>query len=74
MRKIIAVLETVVRYDTLYIGGGNARLLESGLQPNVKSVSNEAGITGGVRLWGQRMDEFFDGPAFTIAIANEDTR
>jgi polyphosphate glucokinase len=71
VRKIIAVLETVVRYDTLYIGGGNARLLESGLQPNVKPVSNEAGVTGGVRVWDHRMDELFEDSAFTIA--NEDT-
>jgi polyphosphate glucokinase len=74
VRKIIAVLETVVRYDTLYIGGGNGRLLESGLQPNVKPVSNEAGITGGLRVWDHQMDELFDDGAFTIAIGNDDTR
>jgi polyphosphate glucokinase len=74
VRKIIDLLETVVMYDTLYIGGGNARLLESGLQPNVKPVSNEAGITGGVRVWDNRMNELFDSGAFAIANADEDTR
>ena len=74
VRKIIDLLETVVMYDTLYIGGGNARLLESGLQPNVKPVSNEAGVTGGVRVWDHRMDGLFDSCAFAIANADEDTR
>ncbi|MGH8528031.1 MAG: ROK family protein, partial [Gammaproteobacteria bacterium] len=51
IRKIIGILETVITYDTLYIGGGNAELIEPPLPANVKIVSNTAGITGGVRLW-----------------------
>src|ERR1700730_457388 len=43
----------------LYIGGGNARLIEPPLPANVKTVSNIAGITGGVRLWDGRMDHAF---------------
>jgi polyphosphate glucokinase len=43
----------------LYIGGGNARLIEPPLPANVKIVSNIAGITGGVRLWDGRMDHAF---------------
>jgi polyphosphate glucokinase len=62
LRKIIAILETVINYDTLYIGGGNARLIDLQLPSNVKTVSNEAGITGGVRLWDGRMDHLFGGP------------
>ena len=57
MRKVIGIMQTLVTYDMLYIGGGNARLLESPLPDNVKTVPNEAGITGGVRLWNARMDE-----------------
>jgi polyphosphate glucokinase len=59
VRKIIAILETVITYDTLYIGGGNAELIEPPLPANVEIVSNTAGITGGVRLWDERMDHAF---------------
>lgn len=47
VHKIIAVMRTVMTYDMLFIGGGNAHLLEPLLPANVKTVSNEAGITGG---------------------------
>jgi polyphosphate glucokinase len=59
VRNIIGILETVITYDTLYIGGGNAKLIEPPLPANVKIVSNTAGITGGVRLWDGRMDYAF---------------
>jgi polyphosphate glucokinase len=59
VRKIIGILETVITYDTLYIGGGNAELIERPLPANAKIVSNTAGITGGVRLWDGRMDHEF---------------
>jgi polyphosphate glucokinase len=59
IRKIIAILETVVTYDALYIGGGNARLIRPPLPANVEIVANTAGITGGVRLWDKRMDHAF---------------
>ena len=59
VRNIIGILETVITYDTLYIGGGNAKLIEPPLPANVKIVPNTAGITGGVRLWDGRMDHAF---------------
>lgn len=59
LRRVISLLETVVRYDVLYLGGGNARLLAPPLPANVRIVSNDAGITGGVRLWEKRMDPVF---------------
>jgi polyphosphate glucokinase len=59
VRKIIKILETVINYDTLYIGGGNSRLIESPLPDNVKIVSNEDGITGGVKVWSKQMDQSF---------------
>jgi polyphosphate glucokinase len=60
MRKVIGIMEVLVTYDTLYIGGGNAHLLDEPLPEHVKVVSNEAGITGGVRLWDKRMDVVFE--------------
>lgn len=73
VHKIIAVLETVVMYDALYIGGGNSRLIEPGLPANVKTVSNQAGITGGVRVWDERLDELFEAPPSAFALAGEHT-
>ncbi|MCI0467022.1 MAG: ROK family protein [Beijerinckiaceae bacterium] len=61
--KVIGILETVIAYDVLYIGGGNAKLITSPLPANVRIVSNAAGITGGVRLWDRRMDLEFAGQA-----------
>lgn len=57
--KVVKILETVVNYDMLYIGGGNARLIESPLPDNVQTVSNQDGITGGVKVWDKRMDRAF---------------
>jgi polyphosphate glucokinase len=52
------VLETVrrirnlVNFDVLYLGGGNARLFTAADLPDgVKPAENEAGLTGGARLW-----------------------
>lgn len=52
------VLETVrricdlVNFDMLYLGGGNARLFTAAdLPEGVKPAVNEAGLTGGARLW-----------------------
>ena len=60
MRKVIGIMQVLVTYDMLYIGGGNARVLEQPLPDRVKITPNEAGITGGVRLWDKRMDVVFE--------------
>lgn len=57
--RAIEVLQDVVAFDMLYIGGGNARLVDVTLPRNARTVSNEAGILGGVRLWDSRLDERF---------------
>ncbi len=51
LRKIFAILQTVFNYDTLYIGGGNARHVDFELAENMKTVTNEDGIKGGAVLW-----------------------
>jgi polyphosphate glucokinase len=38
-------------WDHLYIGGGNTKKIQAKLPPNVKIVSNETGLLGGVALW-----------------------
>jgi polyphosphate glucokinase len=62
MRRVIDILSTVINYDVLYIGGGNARLISFSLPDNVKIVPNKAGITGGVRLWDERWGHAVVGP------------
>jgi polyphosphate glucokinase len=50
VHKAIAVLRSLVHYDILHIGGGNAHKF---IDPpdDVKIGRNEAGLTGGIRLW-----------------------
>ena len=59
VRRVIDIVHTLVNYDRLYLGGGNAHRVRFELPPNVKLVSNEAGLIGGVHLWDARMDRFF---------------
>jgi polyphosphate glucokinase len=54
VEKIIGILERLVNYDRLWIGGGNAVNLKFKLPANVAIVSNAAGIEGGARLWHPR--------------------
>jgi polyphosphate glucokinase len=59
VRKMLTQLRVLVNWDTLYIGGGDARLIDFELAPDIRLVSNDAGITGGVRLWDARLDPDF---------------
>jgi polyphosphate glucokinase len=59
LRRVLAAITTLVGFDTLYIGGGNAKHMDVELPANVRPVSNEAGITGGVRLWDKTLDSMF---------------
>ncbi len=60
LARALAVIETLTIYDTLLVGGGNAKVIDIDLPPNVRVVSNAAGITGGVRLWDRRLDGLFE--------------
>jgi polyphosphate glucokinase len=53
VKYVLSVLEPIFNYDRLYIGGGNAQRIDFALPKNVKVVSNDAGMLGGVRLWEQ---------------------
>lgn len=50
VRKTITILKSLLHYDVIYLGGGNADKVE-GLTPDIHVKSNQAGITGGIRLW-----------------------
>ncbi|MBI4640991.1 MAG: ROK family protein [Candidatus Tectomicrobia bacterium] len=49
--RMIEQLEKAINYRTLYLGGGNAKKLNIQLPSNVHTVSNEAGLLGGIALW-----------------------
>jgi polyphosphate glucokinase len=49
--KVIDILRVVVRFDRLYIGGGNASDIRFPLPADVTIVPNTDGLTGGIRLW-----------------------
>jgi polyphosphate glucokinase len=49
--KVIDILREVVRFDHLYIGGGNAKDLSFSLPQDVTTVANSDGLTGGIGLW-----------------------
>ncbi len=51
VEKVIGILATLVNYDKLWIGGGNAGRLTFDLPSDAAIVSNAAGIEGGAKLW-----------------------
>jgi polyphosphate glucokinase len=59
IQRMIGTLRTLLNYDHLYIGGGDAARIDFQPPPDVTVVSNEAGITGGVKLWEPALDRFF---------------
>jgi polyphosphate glucokinase len=59
LQKALSVLDTLITYDALLIGGGNAQVIDFDLPVNVRVVPNSAGITGGVKLWSPRLDVIF---------------
>lgn len=59
VQRVIALLQTLATYDTLYIGGGNAKVISFELPSNVRIAANAAGVTGGIHLWDDRVDETY---------------
>jgi polyphosphate glucokinase len=51
VKDTIGVLHTLLNYDHLYIGGGNAKKITFKLPRDVSTVDNSAGMKGGARLW-----------------------
>ncbi len=51
VEKVIAAFRTLLDFDAMYVGGGNARHVTLELPDDVHLVSNEDGLTGGVKLW-----------------------
>jgi polyphosphate glucokinase len=58
VRKTIKILDSLLHYDVLYLGGGNG---DEVIDPpgDVRIASNHAGITGGIRLWDVDVERSF---------------
>jgi polyphosphate glucokinase len=59
VRTAIGTIAILTNFDALCIGGGNSRNVQGELPEKVRIVSNEAGITGGIRLWDANLDAKF---------------
>lgn len=50
--RAIDLMRRIFNFDVLYLGGGNARLLDAATLPaDVRVVENIAGLLGGIALW-----------------------
>lgn len=54
VKRAVKTLRKLTNFDTLYIGGGNAKSLKFELPEDVELVSNELGMKGGIWLWEER--------------------
>lgn len=52
LNRAISQLRDTFNFDLLYLGGGNARMLDQSKMPgDVRVVQNIAGLLGGIALW-----------------------
>ena len=51
LKKAIDSLQSLFNYDSLYIGGGEAKKIDIRLPSNVKVIPNIFGLLGGIALW-----------------------
>jgi len=49
--RAVGIVDDLLHYDVLYLGGGNAAHITVDLPKNVRIASNDAGLTGGIHLW-----------------------
>lgn len=61
VRRVLDQMETLANPDRTLVGGGNARLIDWELPPNIRIVGNEGGVLGGIRLWDPAFDPVFAG-------------
>jgi polyphosphate glucokinase len=49
--EAVEMFDTLLHFDRLYVGGGNAKKLTVDLGHRAELVDNTAGILGGIKLW-----------------------
>ena len=73
--KSIGIVKSLIHYDLLYLGGGNAANIVVAIPENVRLSSNDAGLTGGIRLWDDGVwDSICRRDAACSAPSNQDLR
>ena len=68
--KTIGIVQTLLNYDALYLGGGNAANVTADLPDGVRIASNDAGLTGGIRLWDEEIWQVVRGTASASQLAS----
>jgi len=63
VKKAINLLRRLTNFDRLYIGGGNSRLIDFTLPPDVEIISNDHGMRGGIWLWRKDRPQVVSEPA-----------
>ncbi len=53
VRKAVSNMRALTNFDRLYIGGGNAKLIDFKLDDDTEVVDNSNGVKGGAWLWRQ---------------------
>ncbi len=56
VRKAITNFRVLTNFDRLYIGGGNAKVIDFKLPPDIELVDNDNGLRGGASLWKLNLD------------------
>ncbi len=56
LAEAIEQLHNLFYYDRLFIGGGNTKKIELKLASNIKLISNEEGLLGGIKLWDRPIE------------------
>jgi polyphosphate glucokinase len=51
VQEAVDTFETLLQFDRLFVGGGNAKKLTVDLGHRVQLVDNKAGILGGLKVW-----------------------
>lgn len=54
VRRVLDTLRSLINYDRVHLGGGNAMKITFALDVDMRVVSNTAGILGGIALWRPR--------------------
>jgi polyphosphate glucokinase len=70
--KAVELLDRVINFDHLYIGGGNSKKVTIALPPHATLISNMAGLLGGIALWADPNLRYL--PPTKMAVKNEIAR
>ena len=57
VKEAIVNMRTMVNFNRLYVGGGNAKRIDFKLPKDVSLVDNAAGILGGIKLWDDILED-----------------